>query len=480
VKTRLAGVRVSSHSRPRQGGSLEPSGDVTDAAVGLVTVDDQGMVVELDANAEKALGVRGEDARGRALAELIIPRGPESAHWIAAPGPAPTGRSPRFRRGARVKLEIGRISAEQARSLGGSYDALALDALLERAEELAKIGSWHWNLDDERLVWSDNLYRIFGLDPGEIVPSARYVVDHVHPGDRERVERSVQSVRKDGLVPPVAFRIMRPDGSVRHLRATQALVEQSKGGPRRVVGSVQDETDRHRVESTIAAHLAVAESLAEWRTLEQGATGLLRSLVVALDCALGVLWVPEGDVLVAQVIWRGGTLDLTGLESVIRQLRLPRGVGLAGEVWAEGESRTAPNLAEDPRFPPEAVAGLGGASALPATYLSEVLAVIELHMYEPLSADADRRLRRSLTSIGHELGEFLAHRRGELRPSALTPRELEVLQLAAQGFGGREIAEKLVLSHATVRTHFEHIYEKYGVSDRASAVAQALRDGAID
>ncbi len=329
-------------------------------------------------------------------------------------------------------------------------------------------------------LWSDNLYRIFGLEPGEIEPSAQYVIDHVHPDDRERVERAVTSIRVDGLVPPVEYRIIRPDGTVRHVRATQALVEQAEGAPRRVVGSVQDETDRHRVESTIAAHLAVAESLAEWRTLEQGATGLLRSLVVALDCALGVLWVPEGDVLVAQVIWRAGTLDLSELESVIRQLRLPRRVGLAGEVWAEGEPKSASSLADDPRFPPEAVAGLSGSAALPATYLDEVLAVVELHMCEPLSAEADHRLMRSLTSIGHELGEFLAHRRGELRPSSLTPRELEVLQLAAQGYGGREIAEKLVVSHATVRTHFEHIYEKYGVSDRASAVAQALRDGAID
>jgi DNA-binding CsgD family transcriptional regulator len=201
--------------------------------------------------------------------------------------------------------------------------------------------------------------------------------------------------------------------------------------------------------------------------------------VVALDCALGVLWVPEDNVLVAQVIWAAGRVDVTELESVIRQLRLPRGVGLAGEVWADGRPQTVPSLAEDGRFPPAAVTELSGAAALPATYLGEVLAVIELHMCEPLSADADHRLKRSLTSIGHELGEFLAHRRGELRPSALTPRELEVLQLAAEGFGGREIAEKLVLSHATVRTHFEHIYEKYGVSDRASAVAQALRDGAI-
>ena len=106
--------------------------------------------------------------------------------------------------------------------------------------------------------------------------------------------------------------------------------------------------------------------------------------------------------------------------------------------------------------------------------------MVELHLCEPLGEGAVERLLRSLTSIGHELGEFLVHRRGELRPSALTPRELEVLQLAARGFGGRQIAERLVVSPATVRTHFEHIYEKYGVSDRASAVAKALRDGIID
>ena len=69
---------------------------------------------------------------------------------------------------------------------------------------------------------------------------------------------------------------------------------------------MQDVTDRHSAERTIAAHLAVAESLEEWRTLEQGATGLLRNLAAALDCVAGVLWLPEGDVLVAHVIWRSG------------------------------------------------------------------------------------------------------------------------------------------------------------------------------
>lgn len=62
----------------------------------------------------------------------------------------------------------------------------------------------------------------------------------------------------------------------------------------------------------------------------------------------------------------------------------------------------------------------------------------------------------------------------------LTPRELEVLELAAEGQSGPMIAEKLVVSPATVRTHFENIYGKLGVGDRAGSVAKAMRLGLIE
>jgi PAS domain S-box-containing protein len=63
---------------------------------------------------------------------------------------------------------------------------------------------------------------------------------------------------------------------------------------------------------------------------------------------------------------------------------------------------------------------------------------------------------------------------------ALTPREREVLQLAADGRRTQDIAELLILSPRTVKTHFEHAYEKLGVRDRATAVAECLRRGLID
>jgi PAS domain S-box-containing protein len=65
-------------------------------------------------------------------------------------------------------------------------------------------------------------------------------------------------------------------------------------------------------------------------------------------------------------------------------------------------------------------------------------------------------------------------------PIPLTAREIEVLTLAARGCSGPEIARKLVVSPATVKTHFANIYDKLGVRNRAAAVARGMQLGVID
>jgi HD-GYP domain-containing protein (c-di-GMP phosphodiesterase class II) len=80
----------------------------------------------------------------------------------------------------------------------------------------------------------------------------------------------------------------------------------------------------------------------------------------------------------------------------------------------------------------------------------------------------------SVTSVaGH------ATRRRTVRPSGLTPREEEVLALAAVGRSSRDIAAELVISEKTVRNHLEHIYAKAGVSNRASASLFAVQHGIV-
>lgn len=70
--------------------------------------------------------------------------------------------------------------------------------------------------------------------------------------------------------------------------------------------------------------------------------------------------------------------------------------------------------------------------------------------------------------------------RARLAVPALTRREREVLQMAADGQAVADIADALVLSSGTVKTHFRNVHKKLGVGDRASAVAEGLRRGLIE
>ena len=151
-----------------------------------------------------------------------------------------------------------------------------------------------------------------------------------------------------------------------------------------------------------------------------------------------------------------------------------------GRAWVGRQPVAAPN----PWIgsPPERAvairkAGLTATVVIPAVMMAETLAVIEFLSEEPV--ERNDQLMRALTGIGHEIGFFLAQHRGKLIEPVLTPREVEVLQLASRGHTAAEIAAGLFLSPATVKRHFEGAYAGLGVSDRATAVAEAMRQGLI-
>ena len=153
------------------------------------------------------------------------------------------------------------------------------------------------------------MFRIFGLEPGAITPTPEYVVEHTHPDDRDRVVGVVEQLRYRGELQPVEYRIVRPDRAVRHLRVTLVVAEERDGRPYRLVGWVQDVTERRWAERQITAHFAVAESLVAWDTLERGGERLLAALAEAMGFVIGVLWVSRDGALVARVTWNAPSVE---------------------------------------------------------------------------------------------------------------------------------------------------------------------------
>jgi PAS domain S-box-containing protein len=134
-------------------------------------------------------------------------------------------------------------------------------SVMDRAEQLAQTGSWEWNLEDNVLLWSDNMFRLLGLEPGEITPTPEYVVGRIHPEDRKHVERELDLAKAAGILPDVTYRIVRPDGALRTLRSFSAVAEERGGRPLRLIGSVQDITELAESQRTTKESLSLLETL---------------------------------------------------------------------------------------------------------------------------------------------------------------------------------------------------------------------------
>ncbi len=121
---------------------------------------------------------------------------------------------------------------------------------LARAQEIAHLGSWAWDIATDHLHWSDETYRLFGLQPGEFVPRNEDFLSFVHPGDRSRVEQSIQDALTHGPY-NLDFRIIKKGGEERYVHSQAQTIFSKDGLPIKMEGTVQDITERKRAEQTL-------------------------------------------------------------------------------------------------------------------------------------------------------------------------------------------------------------------------------------
>lgn len=186
---------------------------------------------------------------------------------------------------------------------------------LEQAQRSAQLGSWEWDIPQNEVAWSDEMFRLYGYEPGSVQVSFETFLQYVHPDDRDIVRQHVEGSLQTQKPFQFEHRLIRPNGDVRWLESRGKVLTDAGGKPVRMTGSGQDITERRRIleamrmlsesSETLAssldftatlgavANLAVAE-LADWVSIAIGdETGRHENIVVAHRDPERVAWAKE-------------------------------------------------------------------------------------------------------------------------------------------------------------------------------------------
>lgn len=122
---------------------------------------------------------------------------------------------------------------------------------LKRAQSIAHMGNWDWDIVKNKLSWSMEIYRIFGLNPLEFSATYEAFLNSVHPEDREFVRESVLAALNEKLPYEIDHRIVLPDGTIRIVHELAKVVFDETGQAVSMAGTVQDVTEHREAESEL-------------------------------------------------------------------------------------------------------------------------------------------------------------------------------------------------------------------------------------
>jgi PAS domain S-box-containing protein len=252
---------------------------------GIAMVDAEGRWTYGNQRIEEMLGYEPGAMLGRYVQEVLDPqartvadaRAPERRRGVALSGEA------RFiRRDGQpiwAKFDSNQIMSAAGHHLGAVLLFVDLterrnaEELLRRSEEqvrkaqqMASIGTWEWDLRTGAITRSAELCRIFGRTPEAYASGEGATFDHIHPDDRERVRAELLRAIATQTSYEMSYRVPRSDG-LRFIRSEGVIVRDESGAAVRVVGTAQDLTERKQIE----ARLMIADRMASVGTLAAGA-----------------------------------------------------------------------------------------------------------------------------------------------------------------------------------------------------------------
>jgi PAS domain S-box-containing protein len=164
------------------------------------------------------------------------------------------------------------------------------NARLEESQRVSHLGYWIWNLDTNRVVFSSETCRIYGIKPQEDPIDLEAIRELIHPEDRAYVFENAERAVRDKVHIETEHRLIRPSGEIRIVYSRGALTTDATGRPYEMFGTCQDITERKQAEQALRRsqfYLSEGERLAHigsWASSDLG---------VSLSEDLGLYWSDE-------------------------------------------------------------------------------------------------------------------------------------------------------------------------------------------
>jgi signal transduction histidine kinase/PAS domain-containing protein/ActR/RegA family two-component response regulator len=192
--------------------------------------------------------------------------------------------------------------------------------LLSEAQRIAHIGSWEWEITQGRGWWSEELYRVLGVEPESVRATFEDYLDRVHPADREMVKNAVEDSLNSGMPFHVDHRVLLPDGAERVIHTEGGVTLDAEGRAVRMFGLGQDITEQRAIEEQ-RAHFIRAEA-ARWEAeaAQERATFLAR-ITATLASSLDIeKTLPAALELAVSAMADWCTLDLLSSDGTITRV----------------------------------------------------------------------------------------------------------------------------------------------------------------
>jgi PAS domain S-box-containing protein len=125
------------------------------------------------------------------------------------------------------------------------------EASLAAAQKIARVGSWKFDLLAQKITWSEEVFRIFGLDPTQPEPTSAEITEMYHPDDKEFFNQTVNLAISEGKPYKEELRILHPGGQIRYIEARGEAVFNETGEVIQLLGTVMDITERKQTEAAL-------------------------------------------------------------------------------------------------------------------------------------------------------------------------------------------------------------------------------------